>query len=86
MANGPMPVGVREFREDLARYLDSPEPIAVTRHGQVIGYYLPVKPRVNQEDLNAFDGAAERLQALLADHGISEDEVVREFRTRRKRG
>jgi hypothetical protein len=34
-------VGVREFREELSRYLDSPTPVALTRHGHTIGYCVP---------------------------------------------
>ena len=76
-------VGVREFREDLAEYLDSPTPVAITRHGQTVGYYIPARSSEDEQELLALKRAVERLAALLAEHGISEDEVVREFRARR---
>ena len=83
MAGQLIRVGVREFREDLAQYLDSPTPVAITRHGHTIGYYIPARGQVDQQELLALKRAVEQLAALLAEHGISEDEIVREFRARR---
>jgi PHD/YefM family antitoxin component YafN of YafNO toxin-antitoxin module len=85
MAGRPTRVGVREFREDLAEYLDSPTPVAVTRHGQTVGYYIPARGDMDEQELLGFKRAVEQLAALQAEHGISEDEVVREFRARRDR-
>ncbi len=78
-------VGVREFREDLAEYLDAPSPVAITRHGQTVGYYVPARGKVNEQELAALKEAVSQLAALLAEHGITEGEVVREFRARRAR-
>lgn len=75
-------VGVREFREDLAGYLDSAVPVAITRHGQTVGYYVPAARKPGDQELLALSHAVEQLQALMAAHGISEDEVVLEFRAR----
>jgi hypothetical protein len=38
-------VGVREFREQIARFLESDTPVAVTRRGETLGVYVPT-PRV----------------------------------------
>ncbi len=38
-------VGIREFRADLAEYIASSTPVAVTRHGQTVGYFIPAKWR-----------------------------------------
>ncbi|MEX2431322.1 MAG: type II toxin-antitoxin system Phd/YefM family antitoxin [Dehalococcoidia bacterium] len=81
---GLVRVGVREFREDLAQYLESPVPIAVTRHGHTVGYYIPARGEVDERELLALRRAAAQMEALLAEHGISEDEVVREFQARRR--
>jgi hypothetical protein len=36
----PITVGIREFRENLAEYLlESNAPVAITRHGDTIGFY-----------------------------------------------
>ncbi len=85
MAGQLIHVGVREFREDLADYLDTPGPVAITRHGQTVGYYVPAHGEVDEQELVALKQAVGQLEALLAEHGASEDEVVREFRARRAR-
>ena len=35
-------VGIREFRADLAEHIAASSPVAVTRHGQTVGYFIPV--------------------------------------------
>ena len=51
MAGQLVRVGARQFREDLAQYLDSPTPIAITRHGQTVGYYLPARRKIDEQEL-----------------------------------
>jgi hypothetical protein len=34
-------VGVREFRERIASFLESDTPVAVTRRGETLGVYVP---------------------------------------------
>ena len=36
-------VGVREFRRDLAEYIDGDEPVTVTRHGRRVGVFVPAR-------------------------------------------
>lgn len=38
---GTIKIGVREFRERIATYLESGTPIAVTRRGETLGVYVP---------------------------------------------
>jgi len=40
---GTIKVGVREFRERIATYLESGAPVAVTRHGETLGVYVPTR-------------------------------------------
>jgi len=77
-------VGVREFREKLSGYLESATPVAITRHGKTLGFYLPARQRPHEEDLQALRRAGERLDALIASSGAGEEELVSEFRTLRK--
>jgi hypothetical protein len=83
MAEQVVRVGVREFREGLAQFLDSPTPIAVTRHGETVGYYIPARGPLGEGELLALRRAVEKLEALLTERGVSADEVVGEFRSRR---
>ena len=74
-------VGIREFRKKLATFLlESDEPVAITRHGDTVGYYLPARRRPSQAEREALKEAASRLQSMLATQGISEEEIVRDFR------
>ena len=82
-------VGIREFRARLAEYLlESDKPVAVTRHGATIGYFIPA--RAARVDLNraALKVAAAQMDALLKREGLTDaelDEVTRDFRTWRKK-
>jgi hypothetical protein len=77
-------VGIREFRENLANYLESKTPVAITRHGATIGIYVPTKPKPSQADLDALRTAGEKMQELIAAAGTSEDEIVADFKKLRR--
>jgi antitoxin (DNA-binding transcriptional repressor) of toxin-antitoxin stability system len=82
----PTKVGIREFRENLSSYLESKTPVAITRHGATIGIYVPTKPKPSQADLEALRVAGEKMQALIAAAGTTEEELVEDFKKlRRKR-
>jgi len=74
-------VGIREFREKLARYLlESEAPVAITRHGDTIGYYIPARRKRAETERAALKEAASRLQQVLATEGISKEEVLADFK------
>ena len=76
-------VGIREFRAGLAEFIDNKQPVAVTRHGQTVGFFIPTA-RPSQADLQALRDATDKLQAIMS---LSEDEVdaaVRDFEALRK--
>jgi PHD/YefM family antitoxin component YafN of YafNO toxin-antitoxin module len=74
-------VGIREFRENLAAYLlESDAPVAITRHGDTIGYYIPARRKRTETERAALQVAAARLEELLAAKGLAEDEVVADFK------
>ena len=78
-------IGVREFRERIASFLESDSPVAVTRRGETLGVYVPTRrKRPKTADLSELKAAADRLAETLAD--IDEEEVVAEFRQLRRRG
>jgi hypothetical protein len=74
-------VGIREFREKLASFLlDAETPLAITRHGDTIGFYIPVRRKRTVAEKAAFDEAAARMQQMLTEKGITEDEIVEDFK------
>ena len=54
-------VGIREFREKLADYLESGAPLAITRHGETLGFYIPAQKRSRKAELEAMRAAAKDL-------------------------
>ena len=80
-------VGVREFREQIARFLESDTPVAVTRRGETLGIYVPTprKP-VKSAAAGELKAAADRLSEALADMG--EEDIIADFKQwrRKKKG
>ena len=74
-------VGIREFRENLATYLlESDTPVTITRHGDTIGYFIPARRKRSETERAALKEAAARLDDLLAAKGVTEDELVADFK------
>jgi len=76
-------VSIREFRADLAKYIASSVPVAVTRHGQTVGYFIPTQGQVDA-DIAALKKASETLDKMLAAKEVDVESVVAEFKTVRK--
>ena len=70
-------VGIREFREKLANYLlQTDKPVAITRHGDTVGYYLPARRKRSESERAALKEAAAHMQKILAAEGIHEEEIM----------
>ena len=78
-------VGIREFRAGLAEYIASETPVAITRHGQTVGYFIPTHGHAGA-DLAALKKASAELDRLLAAKSVDVDEVAVEFKAKRKAG
>jgi antitoxin (DNA-binding transcriptional repressor) of toxin-antitoxin stability system len=77
-------VGIREFRENLSGYLESPTPVAITRHGETIGFYVPTRRQPSEADLEALRRAGDKLSALIRASGANEEELVNDFKALRE--
>ena len=75
-------VGIREFRAGLSSFVDSDEPVAVTRHGSTVGYFIPVKED-RAADVAALKAAGEKLDALLSLTEGEVDAAIEDFTTLR---
>lgn len=76
-------VGIREFRAGLADFVDADAPVAVTRHGHTIGYFIPVKED-RAADAAALRAAGEKLDALLQLSEADVDHAVEDFKQMRR--
>lgn len=82
---GTSRVAIREFRDKLSSYLlESDAPIAITRHGDTVGYYIPARRTRTDSERDALQQVAARMQELLAAKGISEEEVLQDYKSWRK--
>lgn len=76
-------IGIREFRAGMAEFLASSTPVAVTRHGQTVGYFIPTQGQVDA-DIAALKKASKTLDKLLAAKGVDVEELVADFKTVRR--
>jgi len=74
-------VGVRDFRDHATSYLAGAEPIAVSNRGVVIGFYIPLQ-RDHEQTERALKQLGTKVQQILAEAGMSEDELADLFRLR----
>ena len=77
-------VGIREFRADLAEYIAASGPVAVTRHGQTVGYFIPVHGQA-EADLVALQKASQSLDKLLSAQGMDVENIAADFKKARKK-
>jgi PHD/YefM family antitoxin component YafN of YafNO toxin-antitoxin module len=74
-------IGIREFRDKLATYLlESEAPVAITRHGDTVGYFIPTRRKRSETERAALKEASARWQEILDAEGVSEEEAVADFK------
>ncbi len=59
-------IGMREFRKNLAGYLEGGKPFAITRHGETQGFFIPARKLSRKADVEAMRAAARDLDAMIA--------------------
>src|SRR5438270_11373151 len=72
-------IGMREFRENLAGYLEAGKPLAITRHGETLGFYIPAQKKSREAEVDAMRAAARELDAMSAAWGAPEEELMQEY-------
>ena len=77
-------VGIREFRASMAEFIASSTPVAVTRHGQTIGYFIPTHGQ-GEADVASLKKASKTLDRMLAAKSVDVDSVVADFKTARRK-
>jgi antitoxin (DNA-binding transcriptional repressor) of toxin-antitoxin stability system len=76
-------VGVREFRDHATTYLSGSDPVAVSKHGRVVGFYIPLQ-RDEDEVRRALAQLGETVGQVLEETGLSEEELAQMFDMRRR--
>jgi PHD/YefM family antitoxin component YafN of YafNO toxin-antitoxin module len=74
-------VGIREFRHKLATYLlETDTPVAITRHGDTVGYYIPARRKRSDAERAALREASVRWHDILTSEGVTEEEALADFK------
>lgn len=68
-------VGVREFRDHATKYLSGSETVAVSKHGRIIGFYIPLE-RDEDEVHGAIDDLGKAVTQVLQETGMNEEELI----------
>ncbi len=76
-------VGVREFRDHATRYLSDDDVLAIERHGQTIGFYIPTGPSQKESFTQALERLEETVQRVLTETELSEEELSRLYELKR---
>ncbi len=77
-------VGIREFRDKLASYvLDSEVPLAITKHGDTVGVYIPTRRKPTEAEKTSFAKATAALHESLVKAGATENDILDDFRKSR---
>jgi len=58
-------VGIREFRSGLAEFIASNSAVAITRHGQTVGYFIPTNGQT-ESDMTALINGSKALNKIIA--------------------
>lgn len=76
-------VGIREFRAALAEYIDADTPVTVTRHGQAVGLFVPLR-RPSAESLQRLRDATAKVQEVMPLSDREIEDMVADFETLRR--
>jgi len=58
--------------------------MAITRHGDTVGYYIPARRQRTDADRAELKEATAKWQEILASNDVSEDLALKEFKRWRK--
>jgi hypothetical protein len=77
---------VREFRDNATKLLRLDDPLIVTRHGKIVGFFLPASdetlPLEIKKDL--FVALTDEIRAAMKKRGLTEDTILDDFEKTRK--
>jgi antitoxin (DNA-binding transcriptional repressor) of toxin-antitoxin stability system len=77
-------IGMRDFRENLAGYLEAGTPLAIMRHGETLGFFIPAQKRSRKAELEAMRAAAKDLDEMIASWGAGEEKLMEEYKEIRR--
>ena len=77
-------IGVREFRDQASSILAGGETLVIERHGEPIGFFVPITAKDRRVGRDALGRLAELVDDVAAGAGLDEDELVQEISAKRR--
>ena len=68
-------VGIREFQDHATQYLSGDEVLAIERHGQPIGFYIPTAKTPNETFREALERLEHTIERISKETGLTEEEL-----------
>jgi antitoxin (DNA-binding transcriptional repressor) of toxin-antitoxin stability system len=78
-------VGVREFRDQATSMMGSGETLVIERHGQPIGFFVPVTAKDRKAGRKVLGRLGAVVESVLETTALTEDELVDEVTSRRRK-
>lgn len=78
-------IGVREFRDQATSIMAAGETLVIERHGEPIGFFVPIVATDRKAGREALGRLGKVVDEVLDQSGVSEDDLVREISSRRRR-
>lgn len=69
-------VGIREFRDHASNLIASGETLAIKKHGEPVGFYVPIHAKDRQAGIKALKQLDSLVNDVLAQTGHTEEELV----------
>ena len=77
-------IGVREFRDQASSILAAGETLVIERHGEPIGFFVPITAKDRRVGRAALGRLAELVNDVAVRTGLDEDELVQEISPKRR--
>ncbi len=71
-------IGVREFKDQATAMLASGETLVIERHGTPVGFFIPIEAKDRAGGRAALTQLGDTVASVLAETGLTEDELVAE--------
>jgi len=72
-------VGIREFKTQASSMMGSGETLVIERHGKPIGFFVPVDAKDRRAGRSALGRLGRLVDELVAETGLTEEELAREI-------
>lgn len=78
-------VGVREFRDQATTMMSSGETLVIERHGEPIGFFVPVAAKDRKAGREALGRLADAVAEFLDRANLDEEGLAAELTTKRRK-